>query len=262
MNFQSPVLHSIENGIARLVLNRPDDGNAISLAFCSAFAEAVEQIARAELRCIVISANGPRFCSGGDIGEFVENRERLPEHIGAMLELLNPAMKKLATLPVPVVSVVHGSAGGAGIALACCADFVLASEKVRVRGGYSAIGLTPDIGASYYVAQRIGAAKAKRMFILNETFDAQQCLAMGLFDQLHAPEELAGAAETLVRTLACGATAAYGLVKQLCDGAASRDVETHLDIEGAALLASTRSEDAREGVQAFIDKRAPEFKGR
>ncbi|MOA22024.1 1,2-epoxyphenylacetyl-CoA isomerase [compost metagenome] len=131
-----------------------------------------------------------------------------------------------------------------------------------MRGGYSAIGLTPDIGASYYVAQRIGAAKAKRMFILNETFDAQQCLAMGLFDQLHVPEELVGAAETLVHTLACGATAAYGRVKQLCDGAASRDVATHLDIEGAALLTSTRSDDAREGVQAFIDKRAPEFKGR
>ncbi|SDN10563.1 enoyl-CoA hydratase/isomerase family protein [Pseudomonas jinjuensis] len=261
MNPQPPVLYSVEAGIARLVLNRPDDGNAISLAFCAAFADAVEQIARADLRVLVISANGPRFCSGGDIGEFVENRKRLPEHIGAMLERLNPAMKQLASLPVPVVSVVHGSAGGAGIALACCADFVLASDRVRVRGGYTAIGLTPDIGASYHVAQRIGAARAKRLFILNETFDARQCLAMGLFDQLHAPGELAGAAEALIRTLACGATTAFGLVKQLCDGAAGRDVQTHLDIEGAALLASTRSADAREGVQAFIEKREPRFTG-
>ncbi|UVE16033.1 enoyl-CoA hydratase-related protein [Pseudomonas sp. LS44] len=262
MNSESPVLYSVEGGIGRLTLNRPAQGNAISLAFSAAFAEAVEQLVRAKPRVVVLSARGPRFCAGGDIAELVENRERLSAHIGAMLVLLNPAMKKLAALPAPVISVVHGGVGGAGIALACCADFVLASNTARVRGGYSAIGLTPDIGASYYATQRIGAAKAKRLFILNEMFEAEQCLAMGLFDELHTPDKLTHAAETLAHTLAAGATQAFARIKRLCDEANSRDVATHLDVESAGLLASTQSEDAREGVQAFIDKRPPCFSGR
>jgi 2-(1,2-epoxy-1,2-dihydrophenyl)acetyl-CoA isomerase len=178
-----------------------------------------------------------------------------------MLAVLNPAMARLATLPAPVISVVHGSVGGAGIALACCADFVLASHTARLRAGYSAIGLTPDIGASWQVTRRIGATRAKQLFLLNQTLDAEQCLAMGLFDQLHEPQALAEVALQLAQTLAAGATQAFARIKRLCDQADRHDVASFMELESAALLASTQSADAREGVQAFIEKRPASFTG-
>ncbi|MCY1415848.1 1,2-epoxyphenylacetyl-CoA isomerase [compost metagenome] len=145
--------------------------------------------------------------------------------------------------------------------MACCADFILASHTARVRAGYSAIGLTPDIGASWHVARRIGATRAKHLFLLNQTLDAEQCLAMGLFDQLHGPQSLAEAAQQLAQTLATGATQAFARIKRLCDQADSQHIASHLELECSALLASTHSHDAREGVQAFIDKRSPSFIG-
>ncbi|MFQ6574040.1 enoyl-CoA hydratase/isomerase family protein [Pseudomonas sp. UM16] len=262
MQPEALVLHRVEDGIGRLTLNRPEHGNALSVAFCQAWHDAVEQVIEARPRVVVLDANGPLFCAGGDIGEFVENRARLDAHIGAMLAILNPSMNRLANLSVPLLSVVHASLGGAGIAFACCADFVLASDTAKLRGGYSAIGLSPDLGASYYLSRRANATAAKRILMLNESLTAQACQALGLFDELYPAHELPAAAERLARRLAGSATGALGRIKRLCDGAAGHDIAPHLDLEAAALLACAQSADAAEGVQAFIDKRPAQFTGR
>eukprot|EP01030_Chromulinospumella_sphaerica_P009387 gene9387-9198_t len=262
MHPESLVLYRVEDGIGRLTLNRPEQGNAINLALSEAWQHAVEQIVLAQPRVVVLDARGPLFCAGGDIAEFVENRGRLAEHIAAILGMLNPAMSRLANLSAPLISVVHGNLGGAGIAFACCADFVLASDSAKLRGGYSAIGLTPDLGVSYYLSRRAGAAAAKRILMLNECVPAQACQALGLFDELHPPDDLSAAAERLSQRLAGGASKALGRIKRLCDSAAVHDVLTHLDLEAAALLACAQTADAAVGVQSFIDKRTPQFTGR
>ena len=249
----------VKDGVGHIVLNRPDAANAMNTAFAQALAEVVAQAAQADVGAILLSANGKQFCAGGDINEFVARRADLDDLVAAMLDLLHPAIHRLAGLPLPVVSAVQGAIGGAGIALALCADLVLASPAMKLRGGYSAIGLSPDLGASYYLARRAGAARAKNILMTNRALNAEQCLAWGLVDELHAPEALLPAATALARQLAQGATQSLGGIKRLCDGAADHDLRTHLDLERAALLHCARSADGREGVSAFVEKRSPVF---
>ena len=129
---------------------------------------------------MLLSATGPQFCAGGDIREFVANRDRLDRLVADILDVVHPAIHQLATLPLPVISAVQGPIGGAGIAVALCADLVLASSAMFVRGGYSAIGLSPDLGASYFLARRSSAARAKYVLMTNRPIPAEACLHWGL----------------------------------------------------------------------------------
>ncbi|MCL1962402.1 MAG: enoyl-CoA hydratase-related protein [Desulfovibrionaceae bacterium] len=255
------VLWRVENGVGHIVLNRPDAANALNNATAHDLADAVAQAARADIGAVLISARGRQFCAGGDIREFVERRGELDRFVQTLLDLLHPALHTLATLPLPVISALQGPAGGAGIAVALCADIVLASNAIKLRGGYSAIGLSPDLGVSYYVTRRAGAARAKYLLMTNRAIDAETCLRWGLVDELHPSDALADAACALAVELARGATGSLGGIKRLCDGAAMHDLRTHLDLERAALLRCAASADAREGIAAFVEKRIPRFTG-
>ena len=260
---QALVQWRTEGRVGLLVLNRGGAGNAVDLPMARAFARAVDRaadaVARGEVGAILFTAEGRHFCVGGDIQSFVAYRDDLPGLVDDILRLVHPAVHRLATLPVPVISVVQGALGGAGIALALCADFVLASDAIKLRGGYSAIGLSPDAGASYFVTRRAGAAAAKRIFMCNQSLPAAELLRLGLVDELHAPQKLLPAAQALASQFATGARGSMAAVKQLCDSALSHDLQTHLDLEQQLLLARAASPDSREGIQAFVDKRAPDF---
>ena len=260
MNDQT-VLWQVEDGVGHIVLNRPDAANALDGVTVRRLADVIAQAARADVGAVLISARGRQFCAGGDIREFVAQRGELDRLVQTTLDLMHPALHTLAELSMPVVSALQGPVGGAGIGVALCADIVLASSAVKLRGGYSAIGLSPDLGASYYLARRAGAARAKYLLMTNRAIDAETCLRWGLVDELHAPEALADAARALAVELARGATDALGGIKRLCDGAARHDLRAHLDLERAALVRCAVSADAREGVAAFVEKRAPRFAG-
>lgn len=249
----------VEGGVGHIELNRPEAANAINSEFALAICEAVAHVAHAEIGAVLITANGKQFCAGGDIDEFAQRRADLDVLIRWFLDVLHPAIHKLATLPLPVVSAVQGSIGGAGIAMALCADIVLASPAMKLRGGYSAIGLSADLGASYYLARRAGSARAKYILMTNRTVTAQECLRHGIVDELHLQEELLPAARALAQELGRGARGAFGGLKRLCDSAHQHDLHTHLELERAALLRCARSADGREGVSAFVAKRPPQF---
>ncbi len=255
------VLWQIENYIGTITLNCPDQANSIGLEEAAELAEAIEQVVSAPVRAVLITANGDRFCAGGNIAEFVARRDDLAGLVAAILDLLHPAIHKLAQLPVPVVSAANGPLGGAGIALALCADIVLASDTMKLRGGYTGIGLSPDLGASYYLTRRVGAARAKRILFMNETLAAQQCLDLGIVDQVVPAKDLQDAAQKLITHLSRAATQSLGGVKLLCDGAATRSLQEHLALERESLLAASRSRDGQEGIHAFMEKRAPVFVG-
>lgn len=249
-------------GVGHIVLDRPQGANALSLAMARQLAQAVEQAARADVGAVLVSATGGQFCAGGDIREFVAQRERLQALVCDMLDVLHPAMHRLATLALPVVSAVQGPVGGAGVALALCADLVLASSAMFLRGGYSAIGLSPDLGASYFLVRRAGAARAKYVLMTNRPIAAPQCLQWGLVDEVHAPDELLPAATALAGQLAAGATASLGGIKRLCDaagGGGADALQRHLDAEREAMLRCVRAADAQEGIDAFVGKRSPRF---
>ena len=147
-------------GVGHIVLDRPAMANAVSHDMARQLTAAVLQAKASSVGAVLISARGKQFCAGGDIQEFVANRERLDTLAADILATAHPAINQLANLPVPVISALQGPLGGAGISLALCADLVLAANTIFMRGGYSAIGLSPDLGASYFLARRSSPARA------------------------------------------------------------------------------------------------------
>ena len=256
------VLWEVRNGVGHMVLNQPERGNVISTAMAHNLKTVVERACNADIGALLISASGKQFCVGGDISEFGEHRERLAPLIDAMLDVLNPVMHQLASLPLPVISAVQGPVGGGGIGLALCADLVLASRHMFLRGGYSAIGLSPDLGVSAYLTRRAGAAKAKYILMSNRAIAAEDCLRMGLVDELHEPEQLLTAATALAEELAGGPTNSLAGIKNLCDSAHRQDLQQQLGAEREAMLACALSGNSLEGVTAFLQKRKPVFQRR
>lgn len=258
-----PVTCEVKEGVARIVLDRPDQGNALDFPMKDALAAAVQRVrGDGSVRAVLLAATGKAFCVGGDIPAMREAGAKLPAWIGEMAQGLGESVRALSSLPVPVVSAVQGAVAGGGIGLALCADVVLAAESVRLRGGYTAIGLTPDLGASWFLARRAGVARAKEVFFQNRALTAKECLALGIVDAVH-PDALLGAeADALARRLAGGATAALGRAKALVDGALDRSLEEQLALERQGMMASAATDDAREGLAAFLEKRSPAFSGR
>ncbi|BDR08441.1 enoyl-CoA hydratase/isomerase family protein [Comamonas thiooxydans] len=256
------VLWKVRNGVGHMVLNQPERGNVISTDMAHNLKTVVERACNADIGALLISASGKQFCVGGDISEFGEHRERLAPLIDAMLDVLNPVMHQLASLPLPVISAVQGPVGGGGIGLALCADLVLASRHMFLRGGYSAIGLSPDLGVSAYLTRRAGAAKAKYILMSNRAIAAEDCLRMGLVDELHEPEQLLTAATALAEELAGGPTNSLAGIKNLCDSAHRQDLQQQLGAEREAMLACALSGNSLEGVTAFLQKHKPVFQRR
>jgi 2-(1,2-epoxy-1,2-dihydrophenyl)acetyl-CoA isomerase len=157
---------------------------------------------------------------------------------------------------------VNGPAGGAGVGLALCGDFVLAAESMKLRTGYAAIGLSPDAGASYFLSRRVGPVRAQQWLMLSEAIDSQRCLATGAVDAVYPDAGLVAASEALVARLAAGASASFAGIKALCGGAPGRPIEEHFAMEQKLLRERAGSADAREGVAAFVARRAPRFTGR
>jgi 2-(1,2-epoxy-1,2-dihydrophenyl)acetyl-CoA isomerase len=162
-------------------------------------------------------------------------------------------------MEIPVVCAINGAVGGGGIGLGLCGDIILAAESMKLRGGYSAIGLTPDVGGSWFVTQRAGVARAKDIFLTNRPVPAVECQRMGLVDAVYPDAELAAAARALGHQLAKGPAQAQARIKALINAASHHSLLHHLDAERDAMYASGDTEDGREGIRAFIEKRAPKF---
>jgi len=260
--FEEGIAWGVQDGIGRIVLKRPERANSVSLASSHALSRAIDEVIDAAPRAILLTGEGRVFCAGGDIDSFVAAGEKLPELVDAILDRLHPALLRLAQNPAPLVVAVNGTVGGAGVGLALCGDFVLAAGSMKLRTGYAAIGLSPDAGSSYFLSRRIGPVRAQQWLMLSDPIDSARCLAAGAVDALYPDAELAAAAEALVTRLANGATASFAGIKALCGGATARPIEEHFEMEHRLLRERSGSADAREGVAAFIAKRAPRFAGR
>jgi len=247
------------HGIARIVLDRPAEANTMTLKASLAFARAVSEIATASPRVVLLTGRGRLFCAGGDIGEFRQNMSRFDGLIDDILVALHPAIVRLSELPVPVVTAVNGSFGGAGLGLALCGDFAYAAASAKLRTGYVALGLSPDAGSSYFLARRIGTARAKQLFFTNDALDAPRLLAAGIVDAVFPDDRLLPEAEALCMRLANASTGSLGVIKTLCDGADRRTLADHLALEKRLLEERARGADAREGVTAFLERRPAVF---
>jgi 2-(1,2-epoxy-1,2-dihydrophenyl)acetyl-CoA isomerase len=259
MSLEQGIAWSVEEGIGRIVLRRPERANAIGAASSRALVRAIDEVLAAAPRVVLLTGEGRVFCAGGDIEEFVASGENLPALVDEILDPLHPALLRLVNGPAPLVTVLNGAVGGAGVGLALAGDFVLAAESMKLRTGYAAIGLSPDAGSSWFLARRIGALRAQQWLMLSDPIDSQRCLAAGAVDALHPDAELAAAGEALARRLAEGAPGSFAAIKVLCADAPGRTLEAHLALEHRLLRERAGSADAREGVAAFLQKRAPRF---
>ena len=252
-----------DGALAIVTLNRPDAHNVLdpetARVLRAAIAEVAPRVAEEQVRAVLLRSTGRSFCAGGDIACFSGNADERAAVLGSMIPPLNGSLHTLATLSVPVVSALNGAVGGGGIGLAFCADIVIAAESMVLRGGYTGIGLTPDVGSSWFLARAIGAARAKRVFFCNEKISAAQCLAWGLVSELVPDAELDARALALAQGLAASATRAIGRTKALVDGAADRSLSEQMALEAGFMVDSGRDSESAEGVAAFLAKRQPRF---
>lgn len=258
-----PIELNWNGGRATITLNRPDRANVLDSDASAVLGRIVSELAeRAEvgrLRAVLLHGRGPQFSDGGDIREFASAGDELAALLDRGIPPLHRAIDTLTSLPVPIVCAVNGSLGGGGIGLALAADIVLASECARLRGGYSDIGLSPDVGVSWALARLAGPMRAKQILFTNRTYSAQECLAMGLFVEIFPADELLPAATRLVDQLARSSPHSLARIKSLVDGAATRGLREQLELEHRAMVECAASADAAEAVRAFVAK--PEYRG-
>jgi 2-(1,2-epoxy-1,2-dihydrophenyl)acetyl-CoA isomerase len=254
------VLLDITDGVARLTLNRPGVSNAIDLELAEALADATARIEAADdVRVVLLRGAGPRFCAGGDVRAFAAAGDALGEVLGTVLDALHRAVRDLADLEAPVVAAVQGSAAGGGLSLVAGADLVVAAASARFVLAYTAIGLVPDGGGTWFLARLLGLRRATELALTNRVLDAQEALDWGLVNRVVDDDELGAEAERLVTELAAGPTGALGATKRLLRHSLRASLTEQLGAEATAMIRAGETTDGQEGVRAFVEKRTPRF---
>jgi 2-(1,2-epoxy-1,2-dihydrophenyl)acetyl-CoA isomerase len=254
---------TIDDGLAHIVLNQPDRGNPIDGEFCREFGHCIAELSeRDEVRAVLLSARGRLFSVGGDLMSLVKQEDALPRTIKAWTAELHAGIARMVRMRAPVVVAVQGNVAGGSVSLMAAADLVVMAETARISAAFSRIGFSPDSGSTTTVTRRIGMARARRFFLLGETLDARTALSLGLVDFVVADGAVQSEAAQIAKQLAAGPTEAFGAIKRLFCQTADRPFESQLEEEAQTLAAISRTEDAREGVRAFVEKRKPVFVGK
>ncbi len=263
MTFET-IEFTVEDGLARLTLNRPDKLNSFNTQMHEEVRAAIKAVQRDDsIRCLLISGNGRGFCAGQDLSDrAVAPDDEVPD-LGESLEKnYNPLIRSLATMEKPVVCAVNGVAAGAGANIALACDIVLAAESARFIQSFCNIGLVPDSGGTWTLPRLAGRARALGMALLGDKISARQAEDWGLIWKCIDDDELQDEALRLGRHLATRPTRGLGLIKRAMLASEQNSLDAQLDLERDLQRLAGRSEDYREGVGAFMQKRDPEFKGR
>ena len=262
----APVLLDVsDEGVARLTLNRPEAANAIDLTLARALATAATELADSStVRAVLLSGRGARFCGGGDVRAFATAAgagPELPERLTGIVAALHEAIEAFARLDAPIVAAVQGSAAGAGLSLVALSDLVLSAQSTKFVMAYTAIGLTPDGGSTWYLPRIVGLRRAVELTLTNRALSAEEAREWGLVTRVVADDALAAEAEAVATKLATGPTRSFGVAKRLLRDSIGTSLTEQLAAEERELLAAGGRADAREGVVAFVEKRPPNFTG-
>lgn len=257
-----------EDGIAVITLNRPQARNAMSGEMNAGLAKALEYAeSAASVRAIVVTGAGGAFCAGGDVKGMAAGGAgqgpTLDERIHAQRLNQRNTAGRMYMMPKPVVASLPGPAAGAGLALALAADLRIMADSAFITSAFARVGFSGDYGGSFFLSNLVGSGKAKELYFLSDRVGADECLRLGIANQVVPQEELESATLALARRLASGPPVAYRYMKENFNRAAmGGDVIECLDLEATHHVHAGLTEDHREAAKAFVEKREPVFNGR
>ena len=263
MSSDQSVLTDIENGVLTITLNRPDKLNSfnseMSEAFHSAFGRAKEE----DVRSVLLTGAGRAFCAGQDLGDRDPRKMTEPPDLGHTIETYyNPVLRSMRSLEKPIVCAVNGVAAGAGANIALICDIVLAAKSAKFIQAFSKIGLVPDSGGTWSLTRLVGEARAKGLALTAEPLTAETAEQWGLIWRAIDDDALMTEASALAGKLAAGPTLGLGMIKRAIQTASTQSLDDQLDLERDLQREAGRTAYYAEGVTAFLEKRAPESKGR
>jgi len=254
------------NHIATLTFDRPKARNALSTDMRNNLRDTLAELELDDdIRCLVLKGSGEHFMAGGDVKRMLEYLEETPEKIRAdciqRIHDLHPIMFTMRRMPKPIIASVEGAAAGAGVSMALACDLVIASDSAFFTLAYVNIGTSPDGSASFNLPRAVGIKKAMEIAMLGDRFDAQTAKDIGMINFVVPHADLASETEKLATRLANGPTKVYGNTKRLLYSSLENSWESQLQLEGETFGDCAARNDFREGVNAFNEKRKPNFKG-
>ena len=257
-----PVKLSIDGHIARILFNRPDCLNAVDVATSQGVLAAAQAIAELQgIRVIVLSGEGRSFMAGGDLAAFQAAGDDAGDKAHEIINPMHQGLKLLAELPQPIISAVQGPVAGAGMSIALFADFVVAADNTVFNSAYINVGNNGDCSISWSLPRLVGTRKAMEILLLSDNISADEALAMNLVNQVVSLDELGSATDKLAGKLAKKAPLAVASTKALVRASHDNTLAQQLDLEEQYFAKNAGSNDFSEAINAFFEKRKPEFTG-
>lgn len=256
---------AVEDEVGTITLNDPARKNPLSIEMKEGIIEALDSLDEEGVRCVVMQGAGDAFCAGGDIEQMKESTGEGSEASGTMHRshrLSNEIVTGITSLQVPVIMKIDGAAAGGGAGVALAGDVRLASDRATFGFSFRHVGLSIDDGTSYHLPKIVGLGKAKELVFKGETLGADKAHELGLVQQVYPTAEFEERCEEFIQDIATGPTKAIGLMKQLLNRSAEKSFEQALEDELTAQEIALASRDHREGIEAFLQGREPEFVGR
>lgn len=256
----SSVLFDIKDHVASITLNRPEKYNALNRDMALAIQDRLDECKASTIRSVLLTGGGKAFCSGQDLEE-VSNPESEVDVTVILKEHFNPIVKKIRRLEKPVIAAVNGVAAGAGANIALCSDLIVASKSASFIQVFSKIGLIPDSGGTYFLPRLVGWQKAAALFMFGEKLPAEEAERIGMIYKVLNDDNFQQEAFEIARSLAQMPTKALAFTKQALNNSLVNNYEDQLQDEEILQERAGRTSDYKEGVQAFLEKRKPNFTG-
>ncbi len=255
------VLFEIIDGVGKITLNRPEKFHSVIRELALELQEVLDKCQKDDnIRAVLITAQGKAFCAGQDLAE--ATAPNAPNITRIIQEHYNPIIRKIRNLEKPVIAAVNGIAAGAGASIALCCDIVVAKESATFIQAFSKIGLIPDSGATYFLPRLIGMQRSAAIMMTADTITAKEAVKMGMIYKSIAEDEFENESWRLVSELAAMPTKGIALTKRLLNASYENNLEEQLKMEENFQNIAAETEDFQEGVNAFLEKRKPNFTGK